>query len=334
MEVKTEKQIDYLLKITDKIGLIEHCRGNQPNYDEGWCVDDNARALQICLRYENLKLKNVKKIYFDFLKLALKDNGFYDDLNNDLTWKENFEIGGEHCGRALAALGEIINFDQDLSKEVKQIFDRIYGYVRQNVTLHTRVVAQTILGLQYYRSNEIDFWSEKLVDKYNQEINNEWKWFESEILYDSGRLPMALLVAYQKNEREKYFETAIESLNFLTKLIFDKENDYFSFPGNDGWFTKSGNRAKFGQQPVEAGSMVEVYTLAYEVTKNKKYKDLAVKAFDWFLGKNILGISLINEKTGGVYDGLEKEGASLNQGAESVLSYLIAAKEIEKLNRD
>jgi hypothetical protein len=78
--------------------------------------------------------------------------------------------------------------------------------------------------------------------------------------------------------------------------------------------------------------MVKVYVLAYKITKNKKYKDLAIKAFEWFGGKNILEISMINEKTGGICDGLEKEGVSLNQGAESVLSYLIAAKEIEKLN--
>jgi len=331
MKLKIERQIDYLLKITDSVGLIEHCNIDQPNYKEGWCVDDNARALQLCLRYKNSKLKDVKKVYFNFLKSALKNNGFYDDLNQDLTWQENFEIGGEHNGRALAALGETINFDSVLSNRAKQMFDQIYKYVKQNVTLHTRVVAQTILGLRYYRNEEIEFWAEKLTDKYNEEINNEWKWFDSEISYDSGRLPMALLVAYQKTEREKYFEIAIESLNFLTKLIFDKKNDCFSFPGNDGWFTKSGIRAKFGQQPVEAGSMVEVYVSAYKITKNIKYRELAIKAFEWFLGKNISGISMIDKKTGGIYDGLEKEGASLNQGAESVLSYLIAAQEMEKL---
>lgn len=331
MKLKIERQIDYLQKITDSVGLIEHCNIDQPNYNEGWCVDDNARALQLCLRYKNKKLEKVKNIYFDFLKSALKNNGFYDDLNQDLTWQENFEIGGEHDGRSLAALGETINLDSELSGKAKQMFDQIYEYIKQNTTLHTRVAAQTILGLQYYRSERIKFWAEKLVDIYNKESNSRWKWFNPEITYDNGRLPMAMLVAYQKTEKERYFNVANESLNFLTKLIFDKKNDCFSFPGNDGWFTKSGIRAKFGQQPVEAGSMVEVYTLAYEVTKNKKYKDLAEKAFEWFFGKNILGIKMIDEVTGGVYDGLEQNGANKNQGAESVLSYLIAAKEIEKL---
>jgi len=332
MRLKTEKQIDYLVKITDKVGLIEHCRLDQPNYDEGWCVDDNARGLQLCLRYENPKLKKVKKIYFDFLKLALKNDRFYDDLNNDLTWKEDFEIGGEHCGRALAALGEIINSEEELSMEARRMFDQIYLPVKKNITWHIKAISQTILGLQYYRTDEIIFLAEKLVERYNKEIDHQWKWFEPKISYDNGRLPMAMLVAYQKTEKERYFEVAIESLNFLTKLIFDEKKDCFSFPGNDGWFTKSGFRAMFGQQPIEAGSMVEVYGLAYEITKNKKYKELAMKAFDWFGGKNILGVNMIDKETGGVYDGLEKEGVNKNQGAESVLSYLIAAKEIEKLD--
>lgn len=328
MEVKTEKQINYLLKITDKIGLIEHCRGSQPDYDEGWCVDDNARALQVCLRYKSSK--EIIDLYFDFLKKAWDGKFFRNDLNRDLIWKENFLVSGEHCGRSLFALGEAIK--NDYRKEESEIlFNKIYFLIKENKNNFLRVIAETILGLQFFNANKIDFWAEKMVNAYNKEMDGQWKWFDSEITYDNGRLPMAMLVAYQKTEKERYFNIAIDSLNFLTKLIFNKDRDCFSFPGNNGWFNKNGVRAMFGQQPIEAGSMVEVYALAYEVTKNKKYKDLAEKAFEWFLGKNILGLSLINEKTGGIYDGLEKEGVNLNQGAESVLSYLIAAKEIEKL---
>jgi hypothetical protein len=60
MEVKSQKQIEYLLKITDNIGLIEHCMGSEPDLKEGWCVDDNARGIQVGLRYElNLKIVDI-----------------------------------------------------------------------------------------------------------------------------------------------------------------------------------------------------------------------------------------------------------------------------------
>lgn len=331
MELNIKKQIDYLLKITDKIGLVEHCKYDQPDYVEGWCVDDNARALQVCLRYDDLELKKTKSIYFTFLESALQKNNFYDDLNQDLTWKEGFEVGGEHCGRTLAALGEVIKFDLGLSNKAKKLFDQIYILIKNNKYYWTRVMGHTILGLQYYRSEEINFWAEKIVERYIQEKENDWLWYDPEMTYDNGRLPMSLLVAYQQTKNVKYLKIAIESLDFLSKLIFNKDKQCISFPGNKGWFTKSGNRAEFDQQPIEAGTMVEVYTLAYKITKDEKYKKLALMAMDWYFGKNVLGVDVIDEKTGGIYDGLEEKKVNQNQGAESVLSYLLAAKEIEKL---
>ena len=113
-------------------------------------------------------------------------------------------------------------------------------------------------------------------------------------------------------------------LDFLLEQIYDKKLNCFSFPGYRGWFDKNGDRTLFGQQPIEAGSIVEVCVKAFEVTEDKKYLDWAKKALDWFYGKNILGEKMINESSGGVYDGLEEEGVNLNQGAESLLSYLLA----------
>jgi hypothetical protein len=331
MEIKTKKQINYLLKITDKVGLIEHCREDRPNYDEGWCVDDNARALQICLRYNLKKLEKVKLVYFTLIQSAWKNGKLYNDLNKDFSWQENFYINGEHCGRILFTLGESIKngYKKD---ETKIIFNNVYNLIKENKTNFLRTISQVIMGLQYYKKEDISIWADKIVEKYEKESNGKWRWFEDKISYDNGIPSMALLTAYKKTNNKKYLKIGLESLDFLTEQIFNKKKDYFSFPGNDGWFTKSGLRAKFDQQPIEVGSMVKTYILAYEITKNKKYKDLAIKAFKWFLGKNILGISMINEKTGGIFDGLNKNGkVNPNQGAESVLSYLIAAKELGKL---
>ncbi|MDD2482762.1 MAG: hypothetical protein PHE71_00585 [Candidatus Shapirobacteria bacterium] len=321
-----KKQIDYLIKITDNVGLVEHCSRDVLNYSEGYCVDDNTRAIQICLRFKDKypKLKKTMMIYFNFLKSAWRNEKYYNDLNQDLIWKEEFFINGEHCGRALAALGEMIKFDNNFSNEAKKMFDQIYGLIKSNNTDYIRVIAQTILGLQYYRQNEIKFWSDKLIAKYDSEKTNDWQWFESEVSYDNGRLPMSLLVAYQKTDDHKIFEVAIESLDFLTEIIFNKKLNCFSFPGNEGWFTKSGLRNIFDQQPIEAGSMVEVYSLAFKITKDKKYKDLALKAFSWYEGNNIIKANMVDSKTGGIYDGFSEKKINYNQGAESVLTYLLA----------
>jgi len=326
MAQKVKKQIEYLLKITDKIGVIEHCIFNKPNYYEGYSTDDNARALQVCLRFgkEYPILEKVLPVYFNFLKSAFRKGFYYSDLNEDFTWRDNFEINGEHCGRALVALGEVIKFRPYLNVEAKNTFDQIYNSFSEKKSPHCRVLAQIILGLKFYHQEDISIWADLLLHQYLKEKNNDWKWFEEIISYDIGRMPLALLVAYQVANNTHYLHTALESLDFLTEVIFNQKYNCFVFPGNKGWFTKSGNRTIFDQQPIEAGSMTEVYSLAFLITKKKKYKDLASKAFAWYTGKNILKVNLINPKTGGIHDGFNEKEINLNQGSESVLSYLLA----------
>jgi hypothetical protein len=326
MNQKIKKQIDYLIKITDKTGVIEHCSFDQPNYSEGYSVDDNARALQICLRFKDKypELNNIFPIYFNFLKSALKDNAFYNDLDSDLKWKSNFEISGEHYGRSLAALGEIIEIESAFSQAAIDVFDQIYNLFSEKKSSHHRVSAQIILGLKYYRSKEINIWSDLLVNQYLKEKTDNWKWFETTLSYDIGRLPLALLTAYKITNNSQYLEIALESLDFLTKKTFSKRFDCFVFPGNKGWFTKLGCHVIFDQQPIEAGSITEIYSLAFQITKDNKYRDLALKSFAWYSGDNILKANMVDSKTGGIYDGFNKKEINHNQGSESVLSYLFA----------
>ena len=166
--------------------------------------------------------------------------------------------------------------------------------------------------------------SDELVTIYEKNSDTSWKWFEDKITYDIGRLPWALFWAYSVFGDRKYLNIARESLDFLLEQIYDKKLDCFSFPGYRGWLEKNDNKALFGQQPIEAGSVAEACTKAFSVTKEKKYLDWAKKALDWYYGRNILGTKMVDQNTGGVYDGLEEKGVNLNQGAESLLSYLLA----------
>ena len=77
--------------------------------------------------------------------------------------------------------------------------------------------------------------------------------------------------------------------------------------------------------------MVEVCARAYEVLKDPKYLHFARTAFLWYLGKNILGLSMIDNLTGGLYDGLESQKVNQNEGAESVLSYILACLALKEI---
>jgi len=317
-----KKQIDYLIKLTDKIGIIEHSVFNKPNYLDGYCVDDNARALQVCLRFKEKYpvLEKFIPIYFNFLKSAVREDCLYADMNPNGTWQEKFEINGEHYGRALAAFGEI---------SAGEPFDQIYSLFTKQPCYHIRVFSHVILGLKYRQPEKIQFWADLIVEQYLKEKNDFWKWFESVLSYDLGRIPLSLLTAYQITKNLKYLEVALESLDFLIKMTFDEKNNYFVFPGNKGWFTKSGIRIIFDQQPIEAGSATEIYFLAFRITGNKKYQDLALKAFGWYSGNNIVKANMIDPQTGGIYDGFSEKEINKNQGAESVLSYLLAYSSLD-----
>ena len=54
-------------------------------------------------------------------------------------------------------------------------------------------------------------------------------------------------------------------------------------------------------------------------------------AFDWFLGRNDLGVELYDSSTGGCRDGLHLDRVNQNQGAESTLSFLLSLAELKSL---
>jgi hypothetical protein len=74
---------------------------------------------------------------------------------------------------------------------------------------------------------------------------------------------------------------------------------------------------------VDAGYAVETYALAYEITRDPRYLELGQAAFDWFFGRNCLGVSLYDFTQGACYDGLTPYGPNLNQGAESTIAFLL-----------
>jgi hypothetical protein len=97
---------------------------------------------------------------------------------------------------------------------------------------------------------------------------------------------------------------------------------------------RDGKRADFDQQPIEAHSTISACLEAYRSTDDTTWHEEARLAFEWFLGRNDLGLSLYDSKTGGCRDGLHVDRVNQNQGAESTLAYLMALSEMELLEHD
>jgi hypothetical protein len=86
----------------------------------------------------------------------------------------------------------------------------------------------------------------------------------------------------------------------------------------------------FDQQPVEASATISACIAAWRANDGEEWALGAKCAFDWFLSKNDLGTALIDAETGSCSDGLHPDRPNENNGAESVLSYLLGLVEIRQ----
>jgi hypothetical protein len=74
--------------------------------------------------------------------------------------------------------------------------------------------------------------------------------------------------------------------------------------------------------------MVAACLEAYRGTGDQRWRKEARRAFEWFLGRNDLDLSIYDPTTGGCRDGLHPDRANENQGAESTLAFLQSLLEL------
>ena len=111
------------------------------------------------------------------------------------------------------------------------------------------------------------------------------------------------------------------ALNWLCETQRFPENDHFVPIGSRGFYRRGGEKARFDQQPVEAGGAVSACLEAYRATGEALWLSEAWSAFNWFLGKNDLQIALYDPATGGCRDGLHPERANKTKGQNRLLPF-------------
>jgi hypothetical protein len=329
--------------MTDSIGIFQHATFNIPNFSEGYCTDDNARALILAVLLENLGTINLLKIndlesrYLGFVRYAwdAPSGRFRNFLTFQRNWKE--EVPSEDChGRALWAIGTCIgqSKNEGFVQMSVELFEK--ALVSSASFTSPRAWAFILLGIHEYLQrfhgdrlvrNYLEILSSRLHDLYKVNTDAEWLWFESSLTYCDAKLPHALLVSGHDLDNEEMLKAGIDALKWLVK-IQTSTRGHFQPVGSDGAYHRGGVKPVFDQQPVEAYSTVSACLEAYRVTKDKAWHDEASKAFQWFLGSNDLGISLYDPVTGGCCDGLHMDRVNRNQGAESTLSFLLSLTEM------
>ena len=330
-----EFNLTHVSRLTDDTGIVQHAKYGIPNLKEGYCLDDNARALIMALMaYQRNKSKEALEllpIYLSFIHYMQRDDG---NFRNFLSFRREYldEVGSEDSfGRTMWSLGYLIDCAPNSSYRefAGELFLRSVPHFKK--LRHLRGMANTIIGISYYlKAHPEDFrllhelmnLTTPLRKAYERQKGENWHWFEEKLTYDNAILPLALLHAYEITGDEKVKEVAMEALTFLDQLTLN--NGFLSPIGNNEWYQRGGEVPVFDQQAIETMAMVLMYFKAYQSTHQPVYIEKMFVSYQWFLGENVLRMPLYDHETKGCCDGLQGKGLNRNQGAESTLAYLIS----------
>jgi hypothetical protein len=171
----------------------------------------------------------------------------------------------------------------------------------------------------------------RLADLFRANADREWNWFEPYVTYDNAKLSHALILSGYWTSRRDVLALGLESLRWLLQMQ-TADGGHFSPVGSNGFWHRHGDRARFDQQPLEAYAMVSACIEAFSATRDDFWRTSALRCFEWFLGRNDLGQSVYDSRTGGCRDALQKDRLNQNEGAESSLSFYLALAEINAAN--
>jgi hypothetical protein len=343
-----EIDLSHVRALTDDTGILQHASFNIPRYRDGYCTDDNARALLLLTLVEEegtappQDVRALATRYLAFMNHALDEGTgrFNNFLTYARTWVDAPGSDDAH-GRSIWALGAVIGRTTDPGRQglAAQLF---HAALPATSTLTSpRAWAYVLLGIdEYLRAFRGDSnvqaigatLAHKLLERYHHSHTPEWSWFEDRLTYCNARLPQAMLLTGTWMGNDEMKSIGRVSLEWLAAQYVDAKGN-FAPVGSNGFHVRGGERAAFDQQPVEACAMVSACLDAHRLTGETRFAEHARLAFQWFMGRNALHAPVFDATTGGCRDGIHVDRMNENQGAESTLSFLIAVAEMRAADR-
>lgn len=336
-------RLDHLDRMSDSAGILQHATFTVPNLAEGYCTDDNARALLLTTMLEQLgqatpRTARLASTYAAFLNYAFNPGRgrFRNFMGFDRRWMEEAGSDDSH-GRAVWVLGAMVHHARrpDLQFWASDLFDRALPALLE--TTSPRAWAFGLLGVCHYlrrlagarpASQARDLLTQKLLGLHSAVASAEWDWFEDRLTYDNARLPQGLIASARSGGPPEALQVGLRALSWLAGH-HRAPSGCFRPIGCNGFYVRDGARAQFDQQPVEAQAMVSACLEAYHATEDPAWLAEGRRAFEWFIGGNDLGLELYDAASGGCRDGLQEDRINQNQGAESTLAFLLSLAEMK-----
>jgi glycosyltransferase involved in cell wall biosynthesis len=334
--------LDHLRRLTDSTGIIQHAIYDVPNLDEGYCTDDNARALTLAVMLEDLGVINpwldrAVATYAAFLGHAFdrRSGRFRNFLGFDHRWRD--ERGSDDClGRAIVALGTCVGRSRraGLRRFAAECLPAAIRAVAE--TTSPRAWALAVIGIDRYLERFSgdrfatairDGLATRLLTLQQAVAGLGWPWLEDTVTYENARSCEALMVFGQAGGDAEAGRTGLAMLRWLDG-VQRAPCGRFRPIGCRGFYPRGGAPAAFDQQPIEAQATVSASLAAWRFSGEGSWLDAAWRAYAWFHGHNELGLRVYDATRGGCRDGLLEDRVNENQGAESTLAHLQALVEM------
>ncbi len=327
--------LEHLAALSDIRGVSEFARGRAP-LRERFCLEDTARALVAVLRVHAAGAEpRAAELARGYLRaiVGLRDAegrfrfGFQG-------WDGPMErlATGDQLGRLLWGLGHASaqGVDDPMKLQAAALFrEALVAFHPERAS--PMELSYALQGLHAYVSTHpsdaearatLRLAADRLLARLP--VAADWVWPGDRVTYDSGRLPLALLLATEALGDVRYREGALRVLHFLERANFPVAGGPLHVIGNSGWWERGREPAADDQQPIDASGLVEAYAAAWRATRDPRWLGRVESAAAWFLGRNDGSQALYEVPTGACHDALGHRGVNGNCGAEATVSALIA----------
>ena len=320
-----EPDYGHLLSMTDARGTFEHALFSEPRPEHGYCSDDMARVLVVATRERRRvpAMRNLAMLSLSFLQDALDSQGrCRNRMNRSGAWEDSPAL--EDCwGRSIWGLGIAASHSDD--HLIRHLAARGLERAMRQRSPWPRAMAFAALGAAEVLSVDPHNTSARALlsdaaDAMSRPSQHaEWPWPERRLSYANATLPEAMIAAGSALDRPVLLRRGLDLLEWL--LDHESRHGHLSVTpvGGSG---PADHGPDFDQQPIEVAALADACARADLVDGDRRWMDGITSAANWFLGDNDGGVVMWDPKTGGAFDGLEKDGANLNQGTESTLALL------------
>ena len=315
----------HVARMTDARGMFEHADHSTPRPGHGYCTDDMARLLVVACREPNPNAL-VLGLSKTALRFLVEAQGVGGETCNRMNWRGRWQGRRtvEDCwGRSLWGFGTaaarsphdwmrqdaLVRFERGVQRRSPWPKSMAFAVLGADEVLTAQPEHRGALALL---ADAVDVLGRPTRDP-------SWPWPDPRLSYANAVLPEALIATGGALGRDDIVADGLELLGWL--LDHESHSGHLSVTPVDG-SAPNDKRPAFDQQPIEVAALADACARAWALTGDPRWATGVADAVAWFLGDNDAHTPMLDDDTGGGYDGLCIDGPNLNEGAESTLALI------------